>query len=413
MSTPATDTDSASSLDAHIYDTLASIGKSERTVEIEILPGALGPLLTDDDGSSSSIGITKKALIQAFITARGVFFASNPTPEDEGDDDVVAAASTVILVFDSEHLTACNWRKRRIVRSLSKQGSDAIDRPPPSPSPLPLLCAECNFTASLLGSPLHRHAKSPTLWYHRFWLMQVYLRHQHHYSYQQPKAEMLKREVELVLRAAEHHPMNYYAFSYLRQYLALLSGSDGGLDDRSKLITTYEVGVKVEAEHDRGNIATTAPETGGGNSRLISDAHLITTMRDWCLRNPGDNSGWMFLLHVLTLVRDGGNNYDDGNDDVVHDVVQRVIQFGRAVQWQREALWTFVELARSRLGAANEEEEAGQAEGGLHVWHDWGQDRGQGPAALELDGPVANETLTSMPPGPRPWKRWTRQVGLP
>ncbi|GBF65873.1 hypothetical protein TMEN_8591 [Trichophyton mentagrophytes] len=412
MSAPATDADSTSTaLDARIYDTLASVGERESTVEIEILPDALGPLLTDDDGSS--LGVTKKALVRAFTTARRAFFASNPTPEDGGDDNVAAAASTVILVFDSEHLTACNWRKRRIVRSLSKQGADGADRPPPSSS---LLSIECNFTASLLGSPLHRHAKSPTLWYHRLWLMQVCLRHQQAQHQQQQrrrqrqaKAGLLKREVELVLRAAEHHPMNYYAFSYLRQTLALLGSGSGGLDDRSEHITTYEVGVKVEPEHGRGTGATAAvPETRVTTSRLISDAHLIKTMRDWCLRNPGDNSGWMFLLHILTLVRDGGNNIDNANnnnnDDEVHDVVQQVIRFGRAVQWQREALWTFVELAGSRFGVTKvgEETESGLEEG----WYDWGQGRGQGPAALrlELDGPVANEIPANVP-GPRSWKR--------
>ncbi|EFE45168.1 conserved hypothetical protein [Trichophyton verrucosum HKI 0517] len=403
MSAPATDADSTSTaLDARIYDTLASVGERENTVEIEILPDGLGPLLTDGDGSS--LGVTKKALVQAFTTARRAFFTSNPTSEDGSDDDVVvAAASTVILVFDSEHLTACNWRKRRIVRSLSKQGSDGADRPwSPTPPP-PLLSIECNFTASLLGSPLHRHAKSPTLWYHRLWLMQVCLRH--HQQQQQAKAGLLKREVELVLRAAEHHPMNYYAFSYLRQTLALLGGGGGGgggLDDRSELVTTYEVDVKVEPEHGRGAGANAAvPETGVTTSRLISDTHLIITMRDWCLRNPGDNSGWMFLLHILTLVRDGGN------DDEVHDVVQQVIRFGRAVQWQREALWTFVELAGSKFGVTRVEE----TESGLEGWYDRGQGHGQGPAALrlELEGPVANEIPANVP-GPRSWKRWAQHL---
>ncbi|OAL70742.1 hypothetical protein A7D00_5070 [Trichophyton violaceum] len=412
MSVPATDADSMSTaLDARIYDTLASVGERESTVEIEILPDALGPLLTDGDGSS--LGVSKKALVRAFTTARRAFFTSNPTPEDGSDGDVVAAAaSTVILVFDSEHLTACNWRKRRIFRSLSKQGSDGADRPPtpPPPSSSSLLSIECNFTASLLGSPLHRHAKSPTLWYHRLWLMQVCLRHQlarQQQQQRQAKAGLLKREVELVLRAAEHHPMNYYAFSYLRQTLALLGS--GRLDDRSELVTTYEIDVKVELEHGRGTGATAAvPETGVTTSRLISDTHLVTTMRDWCLRNPGDNSGWMFLLHILTLVREGGIDDANNNDDEVRDVVRQVIRFGRAVQWQREALWTFVEIAGSRFGVTKVVKET---ESGLEGWHDQGQGHGQGPAALrlDLDGPVAKESPANVP-GPRSWKRWAQHL---
>ncbi|KAK2813270.1 hypothetical protein FQN49_008312, partial [Arthroderma sp. PD_2] len=320
---------STAALDTCVYDTLASIG--EKVLEIEILPDALGPFSKDEgegegagDGEYISIGITKKALVRAFTTARRVFFDSlnHGSGQLAETEQAAASASAIILVFDSEHLTACNWRKRRITSRL--EGSDAARSSSRRPGTkedtyTDLLSVECNLTASLLRSPLHRHAKSPTLWYHRFWVMA-----QHARESQSSEIEMLNYEVDLVLRAAVHHPMNYYAFSYLRQYLALLACIvAGGARDRSEPIT-YE----VVAELSRGTAEVT--------SRLISDTNLITTMCDWCLRNPGDNSGWMFLFHLLSLLDDGA---------VQHDVVQRVIQFGFRVRWQKEALWTFVELA--------------------------------------------------------------------
>ncbi|KAM5469735.1 hypothetical protein MauCBS54593_004289 [Microsporum audouinii] len=373
-----------------IYDILASIGEKQ-SIEIEILPEGLGPLLTDDSGRY--IGVTKKALVRAFTIARRVFFDSRQS-ETVGSASsnacfcsssssaaaaaAAAAASTVILVFDSEHLTACNWRKRRILSSRLN-GSNLTSS---QTSQMHLLSIERNLTASLLGSPLHRHAKSPMLWYHRFWVM-----HQAHALQQasESKAEMLKGEIGLVLRAAENHPMNYYAFSYLRQYIALLTSSVE-VDVLSEPNIPYEVkGEEAGTDRDQA-------ETGVSTSQLISDTHLITTMCDWCLRHPGDNSGWMFLLHLLSLVEDDG--------DVLHDVVQRVISFGRAVRWQREALWTFVELAISKFETIL----SGLVDPAVHEGHGWAQDRAQERA--RPDGSVANKTA----PGPRSWKRWTCHV---
>ncbi|KAF3491962.1 uncharacterized protein GIQ15_01479 [Arthroderma uncinatum] len=350
-----------------VYDTLASIG--ETVLEIEILPEALGPFLKDDGeggGDVGYIGVTKKALVRAFTTARRVFFESRKLRETEED---AASASAVILVFDSEHLTACNWRKRRI---QSRAGDD--DR-----GYRHLLSVECNFTASLLRSPLHRHAKSPTLWYHRFWVMAQHARLPKSEPESKSEVEMLKAEVDLVLRAAGHHPMNYYAFSYLRQYLALLARIVGGDDgDRSDHIT-YEVEVDPAANR-------------GVTSRLISDAHLVTTVRDWCLRNPGDNSGWMFLLHLLSLMDDG---------DIQHDVVQWVILFGFDVRWQKEALWTFVQLAVLKFKVVSDLACTVAADSNASAS---ASEQGQGQGRT-----VASETS----PDPRPWKRWARRAAIP
>lgn len=158
----------------NIFQALANILSSRhihnQTLEIEILTPGLGPLLRD----GCSIGITKKALVQAFVIARQIFLTKNG--KQHGYDDEKALRSTEILIlFAPEHVTACNWRKRRLIWILqctstctndgeSKTATDRQDV-------LEILDRELILTTTYLCSPLHRHTKSPTLWQHRFWVL--------------------------------------------------------------------------------------------------------------------------------------------------------------------------------------------------------------------------------------------------
>ncbi|KAF7595435.1 hypothetical protein BBP40_006057 [Aspergillus hancockii] len=315
--------------------------RENRILEIEILPPALGPLLQDE----CSIGITKKYLVQAFVAARRIFFESTkpnperssshaaaqgekefPTPShsDKTLDDLLTS-SEIILLFDCEHLTACNWRRRRL--EILKQRHDAFsdDRAPL----IQALETELSLMTTYLCSPLHRHTKSPTLFQHRLWVFnQIFqVRSAEAIVTQPQKARsasrgtqreqaseepentvgLLKSELAIVLRAGELHPRNYYAFSYMRQVYSMLSGA--------------------------------MKKVPGGPSLLAES--IIDSMLNWCLAHPSDISGWMFMLYLLEAVPEG---------DFRPNAVDKVVRFALDVGWEGESLWTFVDLSVRAFG---------------------------------------------------------------
>ncbi|KAL2829598.1 hypothetical protein BJY01DRAFT_123474 [Aspergillus pseudoustus] len=277
--------------------------RNGRVLEIEILPPAFGPFLEDD----SSIGITKKYLVQAFVTARRVFFDgvndlgynwSPSAPDLPGQgavsqelDKDVAIASEVILLFDCEHLTACNWRKRRLIALYEQDQEKFIEA----------LDTELSLMTTYLCSPLHRHTKSPTLWQHRQWIQR------HLIQLRKPGFEaaqyLLGAELSAALRAGERHPRNYYALSYMRQIHLILSETCG--DDTQ-------------------------------DWRVRFAQSIIAPMLDWCLAHPTDISGLMFLLYLLDAVPDAVSRLD---------VVSKVTRFALDIGWEGESLWTFVDQA--------------------------------------------------------------------
>ncbi|KAI2088603.1 hypothetical protein LOZ36_002200 [Ophidiomyces ophidiicola] len=293
--------------------------------DIEVLPPGFGPLLRD----GASIGITKRALAQAFVIARGIFFkwknadsdsANNEkSPAEEGllfDDVGVKIASEIILLFDSEHLTACNWRRQRLLRLKKIAKSDEY---------IEAVQEEVSFTTTLLRSPLHRHAKSPTIWHHRYWIMieifQLGIEHAAKILSKPEEASpialqeddavvremLLQHELVVALRAGEQHPMNYYAFSYLRQFLSL----------------------------------STPAECQSSLNHLQSEGtEALEMVHKWCLSHPHDISGWMFLLHMLELL-----NNKAGQTAFIAGTVSYALD----VDWEGEALWIFLKISLSRF----------------------------------------------------------------
>ncbi|KAI9376513.1 hypothetical protein BJX61DRAFT_538750 [Aspergillus egyptiacus] len=284
-----------------LYRIFAS--RDGRILEFEILPPALGPILEDE----SSIGITKKYLVQAFVTARRVFFDAldsnfeynrkdHPKTMEcralENElDDKVARASEIILLFDCEHLTACNWRKRRLVALLNSDQTTSVNA----------LNTELSLLTTYLCSPLHRHTKSPTLWQHRQWVQTRLLKIRKPDSH--AVQELLRAELSVVLRAGELHPRNYYAFSYMRQMHHILSEFGGD-------------------------------ETADGTAQLARS--IITPTLDWCLAHPADISGLMFLLYLLDAAPDTTCRLA---------AVSKVARFALDIGWEGEGIWTFVDLA--------------------------------------------------------------------
>ncbi|KAJ5963413.1 Protein prenyltransferase [Penicillium vulpinum] len=278
--------------------------RNNQVLEIEIIPPGLGATFLQD---GCSLGITKKALVQAFTVARQLFF-DRLMPMSEDDLQTIFSANAqsrnadsaiteIMLLFDCEHLTACNWRKRRLRAAMthyliSNQTSVATE----------LLEAELTLMSSYQCSPLHRHTKSPTLWHHRLWVL-VHLLQRRHWI-QEDLLKLQRTELDVVLHAGELHPKNYYAFSYLRQLDVLLTA--------------------------------TAEKTGQSTRETHTAQSVVERVVDWCLANPRDISGWSFGLYVLGNVLEQQSRVN---------ALERVVKFALNVGWEGESLWTFIDQA--------------------------------------------------------------------
>ncbi|OQE36236.1 hypothetical protein PENCOP_c012G07281 [Penicillium coprophilum] len=296
-----------------VFQELARIfsSRDNQVLEIEIIPPSLCATFLQD---GCSLGITKKALVQAFTVARQLFFdrllpmseddlqATFATNAESRNQD--SAITEIMLLFDCEHLTACNWRKRRLRAAMahypdiSSQTSTAMD----------LLEAELLLMSSYQCSPLHRHTKSPTLWHHRLWVI-VHLLQRRHWS-PEDLFELQLAELDVVLRAGELHPKNYYAFNYMRQLDVLLADTVG----KPTCHSTWE-------------------------TRTAQS--VVERIIDWCLANPRDISGLSFGLYVL-------NNTLEQHIRV--KALERVVRFALNVGWEGESLWTFVDQASRQFG---------------------------------------------------------------
>lgn len=309
-----------------VYESLVEIfcsRKSNESFEIEILLPGQGPLLRD----GSFIGITKKALTKAFVIARKRFMqhldhARADTVEEQTE---CAALTEIILLFDCEHTTACNWRKRRVAASINRYiaakntGRQTLQD---------LFESELNLITTFVCSPLHRHTKSPTLWQHRLWLMAERIRLQDHlqediFLRQEGMQRLILAEWKIVCKAGELHPKNYYAFNYIRQ-----------LHSHVSKLSERAVPVIIQ------------------DSALLHElaVMLVDPMLTWCLSNPKDVSGWVFLFYLL------GHEDPPGKQDMKHlrkVAMERTLHFAVEITaWDGESLWTFVDLMMTKFGAS-------------------------------------------------------------
>ncbi|OJK02557.1 hypothetical protein ASPACDRAFT_58858 [Aspergillus aculeatus ATCC 16872] len=347
--------------------------QNNEVLEIEILPPGLGPLLQD----GTSVGVTKKYLAQAFVTARRNFFGalngksldgpghdnipSQPGHWNSPSDELLLVSTEIILLFDCEHLTACNWRRRHLAASLQRHDFADYDNERLR-SLIDALSKELSLTKTFLCSPLQRHTKSPTLWNYRSWLLTRLMRLQ-----QRPLEQLdelshevilgiLNDELAIVLRAGELHPRNYYAFTYLREVVGAASGiGDGGQDA----------------------------------STLLAES-MIQKALQWCIAHPADISGWAFTEFLLERIP---------QYEIRSDAVRQVIQFALDIGWEGESLWIFVYSASINLDVDCLTEDGQWAsqwdalpehplprtrsKGGWKVWLDWAR-------AVWTAGPAVN-----------------------
>ncbi|OCK91039.1 uncharacterized protein K441DRAFT_576677 [Cenococcum geophilum 1.58] len=273
----------------HAYDALNDFFKAHENVavEIEILPSALAPTdaLILQDGIN--IGIPKKVLVQAYLKARTIFFLQDGSSPSK---TLALEATRIILLFDPEHLTAANFRKKRLV-TIQKEVTGGFTNTLTTAAQ-----QELQFLNSILTSPLHRQSKSPTLWYHRYWLFSNILLTTTLYDpFNELYDLLVKSEFDAVFKAGEQHPKNYYAWQYARSNRAQLDVQDI---------------VNISA----------------------------TRVKDWCLRHPSDTSGWSFLLFVLGCV---------GNLPTRKDIISNILDLTFGFRWQHESLWAFIRTALS------------------------------------------------------------------
>lgn len=368
--------------------------------ELDILPSYFP---AEIHSTSSAIALPKPLLASLFLTAHHVFFSDsnkassqrekekeplsgtlNSAPAYAPDD--AYQATKIILLWDPNHLTAANFRKKHLL-SLSFSSSNLIQH----------LTAELSFLTSLLTSPLPKHTKSSTLWSHRLFLLQKFGHeisssldattlprssvsgspqrtpaktsndndndNEHTTPSDESPVLLWLHELGIVMKAGDRHPKNYYAWSYGRQLLTALSAGE---------ILPFP------------NISTAAPQLGEhqidvGRMNQIA-ASSIPHVQKWCLAHPRDISGWAFLEYLLTtglgweregraeerikcdegeLAGRGKGRLSNGGGKEVDEMVRRVVkeseEFVSKFQWKGDSLSWFLKA----MGAINQETKEG------------------------------------------------------
>jgi hypothetical protein len=258
---------------------------TDAVVEIEILPPAIQPPdgITMQDGSS--LGVPKKVLALAYLEARQRFFMHKQAL-DAFTIAQTLQATKVMLLFDPEHLTAANYRKRILSQLKHDHGLQA-GKPYHK-----ALQQELCFLNSILTSPLHRQSKSPTLWYLRYSVVDSLRLIGIKDTPQDLVAEFWHSEFTTVCKSGEQHPKNYHAWQYARRLVNIIE-----------------------------------------STKLIDD--LARRVKDWCCRHPSDISGWSFLLYLMPIIATSSQR----------ELVGEVVNYAISLDSGQESIWIFIRTA--------------------------------------------------------------------
>jgi protein prenyltransferase alpha subunit repeat containing protein 1 len=277
-----------------VYDDLVRAlfpATASELMEIEILgtshalPAGCNVLV---DGNS--IAFPKTTVVQGFIVARQILFQCLPKlPEKQQE---IRNAAAIVLLMDPEHITAANARKR-VIQLYRERPAEELKAE---------LASELWWVNSLLTARLHRHTKSPTLWSHRRWVLEVC-----------QSAGMLydiNRDLtNVILVAGERHARNYYAWLHLR-WVAL-------------------------------NLLLKIPNSGETNVDSFDGPKLLATIKTWCLRHPDDTAGFSFLMFCLLEHPEGfagGTSSMDASSSMCKSVLDLAVSF----KWTNESVWVFL-----------------------------------------------------------------------
>jgi hypothetical protein len=303
------DDDSKTRLGERAYRTLDAFFRlhADEVVDIEILPPAIQPPDSISLQDGLSIGIPKKILALAFVRARELFLMS--TNVYEPLSEAAFEATPILLLFDPEHITAANFRKKRLLALQDRGPQAAFEK---------AVNYEILFLDSILTSPLHRQSKSPTLWHHRTWLLDLMFPVKLLESPAQLLLNSIQAELSAVMKAGERHPKNYYAWQYARRLFG-------------KVSKLYSDEIKHVWE-------------GSYQNAMSTSAVLVM---EWCCKHPSDISGWSFLHFNLNMV---------DSSRARAEVVKSVIDFAIKLELEQESIWTFL---RTILAGTSLEQESG------------------------------------------------------
>lgn len=368
--------------DSKCYAELSSLFAAREATELydfEVVPDQLEYLVGSPSGIAvfreehpAVVIITKTALVRAYIEARKVFFDDAPPDNDNDDDEQYTRKATkldpqpfvtnrhlhddrrllateVMLLFDPEHLTACNFRKRKILEKrdhfiLSNTGPDGNkDNMFLKESEyLDILQNELALSTTYLRSPLYPHAKSNTLWYHRVWLLRLFMQtyqwylgmqtlvymasHQvnhEHVSLQKSLSASLDyildfchSEASNVLSASEKHHKNYCAFNALRVFFE-------------------DLDIALQRRYPHLEAKTRARI----RSLIASDISL--EVFEWCTQYPSDTSGWSYLFHSLS-------QFVDDEQQRRHVIIDRAINFAARIGRKGTSFQQFIAMAKKK-----------------------------------------------------------------
>jgi hypothetical protein len=273
----------AAKLQTQAYEALSRYleAHQRQIMEIEVLPPAIKPpdgLLMKD---GLNLGVPKKILALAFAEARKIF---STNAEDEDSLLQVLQATKVMLLFEPEHLSAANFRKRKLVELSSGTTPEAqlLYRK--------ALKYEFLFLDSILTSPLHRQSKSPTLWHHRLWLLRHFLPSDLEDVPEEVRASFWRAELASVCKSGERHPKNYYAWQYARRLVDRIDSMDAMLD-------------------------------------------FAQSVKEWCCKNPSDTSGWSCLLYLIPEAEPPSERTT---------LVRGVLDYTMKLNLEHESIWVFL-----------------------------------------------------------------------
>ncbi|KAI0416446.1 hypothetical protein F5X98DRAFT_183748 [Xylaria grammica] len=154
-----------------------------------------------------------------------------------------------------------------------------------------ILKGEQRFVDTLLTARLHRHTKSPTLWSHRRWLVTTCWRLGVPWD--------SRHDIQhVVMVAGERHPRNYVAWQHAR----LLLGHDPDLA-----------------------------------------ATVVFDVKEFCLRNHSDISGWAFLSDCIARIQD-----EESRRSVCSSALDDVLSMTESFRWTNESVWVFLRTVIAR-----------------------------------------------------------------
>ena len=276
---------------------------------------------------------------------------------------LVMCATQIMLLFDPEHITAANARKRHLQNlaetSSGFSGSNSTNLLDD------YIRKELWLLDSLQSSPLRKHTKSSLLWYHRRWLLDEFLEWvldvQRNDVLGSKRMSVLvsstplpsgsassgpasgnplldatdvlwrsfvEPELRMICKAGERHPSNYAAWEFARHLLdtvsdyALIRGGDTAMSfapaSPSSVGSMGSYGAKDEV--DPGRILASA----------------IPVVQQWCLSHVSDTSGWAFLLDCV------GRAAAYGDQEAISGVFVEVGNLAITLRVRQEPVWLFV-----------------------------------------------------------------------